>query len=108
MKKKKIKQKHNNYEFVTDLFKDLDDNWSSKRTITIIFSLLLAVGFIANMFFGFNIAETILNAIQYIIMAGLGAISSEKFVPNKSRSLDDVIADDNIDEDLNHPTKSIE
>jgi hypothetical protein len=54
---------------------------SSKRVISFLAFLLCAVGFVANMFWGFKIDEFIYNSMMYIVVGGLGFTGLEKFAP---------------------------
>lgn len=56
---------------------------SSKRVITLLAFLLLAIGFIANLFFKYTIEEFMYETMSYIAIAGLGFTASEFFSPNK-------------------------
>tara|TARA_Y100000310_G_scaffold35337_1_gene33404 strand:- start:1509 stop:1748 length:240 start_codon:yes stop_codon:yes gene_type:complete len=56
---------------------------SSKRVVTLLAFLLAAVGFIANLFWGFVIEEFIYKSMMYIVIAGLGIVGAEKFAPKK-------------------------
>ena len=56
---------------------------SSKRVVTLLAFLLAAVGFIANLFWGFVIEEFIYRSMMYIVIAGLGIVGAEKFAPKK-------------------------
>ena len=56
---------------------------SSKRLITIASFLLIAIGFISNLFWDFTIEEFIYSSIMYIVIAGLGIVGAEKFAPKK-------------------------
>jgi hypothetical protein len=55
---------------------------SSKRVITFLFALLMAVAFIANLFYGYNIDAKLLDSVMYIVIAGFGFTGIEKFAPN--------------------------
>ena len=57
-----------------------EQNPSSKRTITFLAFLLLAMGFIAEMFFEKNVNPTTYVYMMYIVIGGLGFTASEKFV----------------------------
>jgi hypothetical protein len=57
-----------------------ENNPSSKRTITFLAFLLLAVGFIAEMFFEKKVNPTTYEYMMYIVIGGLGFTASEKFV----------------------------
>ena len=52
---------------------------SSKRMVTIIAFILMATGFIANLFFNFVIDEFIYRSVELIVIAGLGFTASEQF-----------------------------
>ena len=54
---------------------------SSKRVISFLAFLLCAIGFVANMFWGFKIDEFIYNSMMYIVVGGLGFTGLEKFAP---------------------------
>lgn len=61
-----------------------DQNPSSKRVITFLAFVLLAVGFIAEMFFEKKVNPTTYEYMMYIVIGGLGFTASEKFV-NKDK-----------------------
>jgi hypothetical protein len=52
---------------------------SSKRVVTFLSFLLLAVAFIADLFFDFSINENVYDGMYYITLGGLGFTASEKF-----------------------------
>jgi len=60
-----------------------EDGISSKRVVTLLSFLLVAVGFIANLFWGFVIEEFIYKSMMYIVIAGLVIVVAEKFAPKK-------------------------
>jgi hypothetical protein len=55
---------------------------SSKRVITFLFALLMAVAFVANLFYGYNVDAKLLDSVMYIVIAGFGFTGVEKFAPN--------------------------
>lgn len=57
-----------------------ENNPSSKRTITFLAFLLLATGFIAEMFFEKRVNPQTFDTMMYIVLGGLGFTASEKFV----------------------------
>lgn len=57
-----------------------ESNPSSKRTITFLAFLLLAVAFLAELFFEKKVSPQTFDAISYIVLGGLGFTASEKFV----------------------------
>ena len=60
-----------------------DTNPSSKRVITFLAFLLLATGFIAEMFFEKRVNPTTYECMMYIVLGGLGFTASEKFTSKK-------------------------
>ena len=65
---------------------------SSKRLITISSFILIAIGFIGNLFWDFTIEEFIYSSIMYIVIAGLGIVGAEKFAPKRKKK------DENLDD----------
>jgi membrane protein CcdC involved in cytochrome C biogenesis len=57
-----------------------EDKTSSKRVITFAAFLLMSTGFLVELFSTFSVSENTFNALEYIIIAGLGFTASEKFV----------------------------
>lgn len=57
-----------------------EENPSSKRVVTFLAFLLLAAGFIAEMFFEKKVNPTTYEYMMYIVIGGLGFTASEKFV----------------------------
>jgi hypothetical protein len=53
---------------------------SSKRVITFLAFILLALGFVAEMFFEKKINPQTYEVMMYIVLGGLGFTASEKFV----------------------------
>lgn len=66
---------------IKEMMSDVDGQASSKRLVTILCVILMATGFLANLFGGYKIDEFIFNAIMYIVIAGLGFTGLEKFAP---------------------------
>ena len=54
-------------------------NPSSKRVITFLAFLLIAVGFMAELFFEKRVSPQTFDAMMYIVLGGLGFTASEKF-----------------------------
>jgi hypothetical protein len=69
--------------FFNQVLQDSSGVFSSKRTVTFICVLLMATGFLANLFGGFKIDQFIYESIMYIVIAGLGFSGAEKFAPKK-------------------------
>lgn len=54
-------------------------NPSSKRVITLLAFLLVATGFLAELFFEKKVSPQTFDAMMYIVLGGLGFTASEKF-----------------------------
>lgn len=61
-----------------------ENNPSSKRVITFLAFLLVAVGYIAEMFFGKTVNPQTFEMLMYIVLGGLGFTTAEKFT-NKEK-----------------------
>jgi len=61
---------------------------SSKRVITFAAFVLVAVGFVAETFFGFSTKQFTMESLMYIVLGGLGFTASEKF--SRKEKQDDV------------------
>jgi hypothetical protein len=62
-----------------------ENNPSSKRMITFLAFLLLATGFIAEMFFEKKVNPQTFDTMMYIVIGGLGFTASEKFVSKEKK-----------------------
>jgi hypothetical protein len=62
-----------------------ESNPSSKRVITFLAFLLLATGFIAELFFERKLNPQTFDAIMYIVLGGLGFTASEKFISKEKK-----------------------
>jgi membrane protein CcdC involved in cytochrome C biogenesis len=56
---------------------------SSKRVVTFAAFLLMATGFLVELFTDFQVSDNTFNALEYIVIAGLGFTASEKFISFK-------------------------
>ena len=65
--------------FFQRLLSDVDGQKSSKRFITLIAFKLLAIAFIDNIFFEIPLQEFIFDGMMYLVAAGLGFTTLEKF-----------------------------
>jgi len=62
-----------------------EENPSSKRVITFLAFLLLATGFIAEMFFERKVNPSTYETMMYIVIGGLGFTASEKFTSKEKK-----------------------
>jgi len=61
-----------------------DGKISSKRIVTLSAFLMMSIGFISNLFWGFKIDENIYTSMEYIVLGGLGFTASEQFSTRKT------------------------
>ena len=62
-----------------------ENNPSSKRVITFLAFILLAIGFIAEVFYEKKLNPQTFDAIMYIVLGGLGFTASEKFTSKEKK-----------------------
>ena len=60
-----------------------ENKTSSKRVVTFAAFLLIATGFLVELFTDFKVSEETFSALEYIVIAGLGFTASEKFISFK-------------------------
>lgn len=75
-------------DYIKGILGDTDGLPSSKRIVSVIFSLLVMIAFVGNMVWGWSVDDNLLDAVMMIIIAGLGITGIEKFAP-KLQSLKD-------------------
>ena len=68
--------------YLKDMMSD-GGNPSTKRWVAVVSTLLIAIGYIANLFWDFTIEEFIFNGVMYIVIGTLGITGVEKFAPKK-------------------------
>ena len=69
-------------KFINSVLISSTGDISSKRIVTLLAFLLVAIGFISNLFWDFVIEEFIYTSLMYIVIAGLGIVGAEKFALN--------------------------
>lgn len=62
-----------------------ENNPSSKRVITMLAFLLVAIGYIAEMFFGKTVNPQTFEMLMYIVLGGLGFTTAEKFTSKEKK-----------------------
>ena len=75
-------------DYIKGILGDTDGLPSSKRIVSVVFSLLVMIAFVGNMVWGWSVDDNLLDAVMMIIIAGLGITGIEKFAP-KLQSLKD-------------------
>ena len=56
---------------------------SSKRFVTFTCLFFMLIGYTANLFWDFDVKDSLFEALQWIVMAGLGFTASENFAGKK-------------------------
>jgi hypothetical protein len=56
-----------------------DGKVSSKRLVTLLAFIMMAIGFISNLFWKFTIDPIIYDSMKWIVIGGLGFTASEQF-----------------------------
>lgn len=74
-------------ESASELITDGRGKRSGKRIITIAAFGLLAIAFIANLFWGLHIDKDILHDMFYIVLFGVGAITAEPIAQKLGESV---------------------
>lgn len=75
-------------DYIKGILADGNGTPSSKRIISIVFAILIGVGFVANLFWGYQISDNILDAVMLVVIAGLGITGIEKFAPKAKKDED--------------------
>lgn len=74
-------------KYITQVLQDTNGSYSSKRAVTFLCTLLMSVGFIANLFWDQTVDQFMFDSIMYIVIAGLGFSGAERFAPTKTQDL---------------------
>ena len=68
-------------DYIKGILGDTDGLPSSKRIVSVVFSLLVMIAFVGNMVWGWSVDDNLLDAVMMIVIAGLGITGIEKFAP---------------------------
>ena len=72
--------------YISQILQDTNGSYSSKRAVTFLCVLLMAIGYIANLFWKYTVDEFMYNSIMYVVISGLGFSGAEIFAPKKASS----------------------
>lgn len=72
-------------KFFSQLFQDVDGQYSSKRFVTFSAFLLFTLAFVMNLFQGKVVQKELLDFTFYLVVIGLGMVASEKFTNRKKQ-----------------------
>lgn len=59
---------------------------SSKRVVTILAFILMAIGFISNLYWDHDVDPTMYESMKWIVIGGLGFTASELFSPKRNEN----------------------
>lgn len=69
-------------KFIHQIMLDIDGKYSIKRFLSLVAFLLLIIAFIANLFFGYVMAQFIFDGFVYMLIGMLGITSvTERGIP---------------------------
>ena len=63
-----------------------DSTWSSKRIITLLAFILVAISFMYDQFSIYKANEKLFDSVIYLVIAGLGFTASEKFAKKENNN----------------------
>lgn len=67
--------------YVKSMMADGNGSPSSKRWVAMIATILVVIGYIANLFWDYTVEQFMFEAVMYIVIASLGITGAEKFAP---------------------------
>lgn len=70
-------------KYVQQVLQDTNGAYSSKRAVVFLCTILMATGFLANLFGNYDIDQFMYESVMYIVIAGLGFSGAERFAPRK-------------------------
>ena len=73
---------------------------SSKRVISFVSFILISIAFLANVFVAIPLEQHIFDGMLYLVMAGMGFTSFEKFSPSNKKEISSPIPKDDFLRDL--------
>lgn len=74
--------------YLTEVLRDVDGGYSSKRLVVIVAMLSILVAFFANLFYDMSIEQFMFDGMMYIVIAGLGFVGAEKFSPTTKKDIE--------------------
>lgn len=76
-------------DYIKGILGDTDGLPSSKRIISVIFALLIGAAFVANLGWDLTVDDNVLDAVMFVVIAGLGISGMEKFANKGADKLKD-------------------
>lgn len=75
--------------YIKEILGDTDGLPSSKRIISVLFSVLIGIAFVGNLGWDLTIDDNVLDAVMFVVIAGLGLTGIEKFANKSAYKLKD-------------------
>ena len=69
--------------YLKGIMADSNGSPSSKRLVTMLATFLVAMGYVANLFWEYKVEQFMFESMMYIVIAGLGITGAEKFAPKQ-------------------------
>jgi hypothetical protein len=76
--------------YLKQMMRDTEGNFSSKRFVTVGAFLLLSVAFLVDVFIDINLPEYVWDDMMYIVILGVGFTASERFSTKKPKENNDI------------------
>ena len=76
-------------KFICSMLADVDGHVSSKRFITVMAFFCVMIAFMVNVFMSIPLEEFVFDGMMYLVAAGLGFSTVEKFSRDKSSLIDE-------------------
>lgn len=76
--------------YLKQMMRDTEGNFSSKRFITVGAFLLLSVAFLVDVFIDIDLPEYVWDDMMYIVILGVGFTASERFSTKKPKENNDI------------------
>jgi len=71
--------------YLKQMMRDTEGNFSSKRFVTVGAFLLLSVAFLVDVFIDIDLPEYVWDDMMYIVILGVGFTASERFSTKKPK-----------------------
>jgi hypothetical protein len=76
--------------YLKQMMRDTEGNFSSKRFVTVGAFLLLSVAFLVDVFIDIDLPEYVWDDMMYIVILGVGFTASERFSTKKPKENNDI------------------
>lgn len=74
--------------YIKQMLSDSKGEASTKRVISALCAVLIMVGYVANLFWDYNVDDNFIDAVMMIVIAGFGFTGVEKFAPRNNSGVE--------------------